>query len=58
MRMGTGAAELGVMDKRSGLGPEGMKDTRACPGIKGDFVRKEGVRVMELKTGPWELETL
>lgn len=26
MRMGTGAAELGVMDKRSGLGPEGVKD--------------------------------
>lgn len=58
MRMGTGAAELGVMDRRSDLRPEGMKDTRACPGLKGDFVRKEGIRVMGVKARPWEHKTL
>jgi hypothetical protein len=46
------------MDRRSDLGPEGMKDTRICPGLKGDFVRKEGIRVMEVKARPWEQETL
>lgn len=44
MRMGTGASDLGVMDKQRGLWPEGVKD---------GFMRKGGGGVMGVRTQPW-----
>lgn len=44
MRMGTGAADLGVMDTQRSLRPEGVKD---------GFVRKAGGGVKGVRAQPW-----